>query len=147
MNMYHYIQYLDTIYMYVHIEHKHLAYMRLDTGVLSMFLFYLFVGLFLFYLRGNCLSFFFLWQIPVLTRMYVFYLCSCIFHITLNNTATVIMMFIPGTYYAMHVSLLKKAYKVMNGFILHITCTYVKLAKIILKMFINIRKNVISNSI
>lgn len=42
-------------------------------------------------------------------------------------------MFIPGTYYAMHVSLLKKAYKVMNGFILHITCTYVKLAKIILR--------------
>ena len=41
------------------------------------------------------------------------------------------MMFIPSTYYAMHVSLLKRAYKVMNGFILHITCTYVKLAKII----------------
>lgn len=142
MNMYHYIQYLDTIYMYVYIEHKHLAYIRLDTGVLSMFLFYLFVGLFLFYLRGNCLSFFFFGK-----YQYVFYFCSCIFHITLNNTATVIMMFIPGTYYAMHVSLLKKAYKVMNGFILHITCTYVKLAKIILKMFINIRKNVISNSI
>ena len=116
------------MYMYEYIEHKHLAYMRLDTGVLSMFLFYLFVGLLLFYLRV-CL--FFLWQIPVLTRIYVFSLCSCIFHITLNNTATVIMMFIPSTYYAMHVSLLKRAYKVMNGFILHITCTYVNLAKII----------------